>query len=138
MRRSPLPPSWEEAGPSVNLTPLIDVVFVVLIMFIVVAPLLEMEEIQLSPAPSTPLTSPFTDPSPLLIEIQEDNTIWYQKRPLTLIELQQVLQWAHQHHPQEPLQLMQDRRAQFGRYQEVKNLAEEAGYTTMELLLSPL
>ena len=29
--------------PTVNLTPLIDVVFVILIMFIVVAPLLELE-----------------------------------------------------------------------------------------------
>ena len=32
----------------VNLTPLIDVVFVVLIMFIVVAPLLEMEQVELA------------------------------------------------------------------------------------------
>lgn len=37
---------------NVNLTPLIDVVFVVLIMFILVAPLVEIDRIQLAHATS--------------------------------------------------------------------------------------
>lgn len=41
-------PTFEE--PTVNLTPLIDVVFVILIMFIVIAPLLDLDRIELAQA----------------------------------------------------------------------------------------
>ena len=39
--------------PEVNLTPLIDIVFVILIVFIVIAPLLQIEQVQLADASST-------------------------------------------------------------------------------------
>jgi len=41
-----------ETEPTINITPLIDVVFVILIAFIIVAPLLEKEQVELSLSPS--------------------------------------------------------------------------------------
>ena len=40
----------DDEEPLINLTPLIDVVFVVLIMFIVIAPMLEVERVELASA----------------------------------------------------------------------------------------
>jgi len=65
------------AEPTLNLTPLIDVVFVILIMFIVIAPLLELDRVQLAEghAAMTPGTSSVQEGSPITIHVRQDNTL---------------------------------------------------------------
>ena len=61
----------------VNLTPLIDVVFVVLIMFIIVAPLLELERVHLARGPShenKEMTSA-SEMGSVHIHVRDDNSI---------------------------------------------------------------
>lgn len=125
--------------PSVNLTPLIDVVFVILIMFIVIAPLLEHDQIDLAEAPKGILesNSSVQESSPITIYVREDNTIWFQNAKVTAQELLVLLKRAKLQHPGKKPQLFHDKKAAFGVYQMVKNSAEEAGFSQLDIILKP-
>lgn len=119
-----------------NLTPLIDVVFVVLIMFILVAPMLELDRVNLAEGAATEQRES-TSPSPLAIYVEADNTILINKSRVSPQNLSPILKILHAKHPKQPPQLFQDRKAEFGTYQMVKNAVEEAGYTELEVVLKP-
>lgn len=125
--------------PTVNLTPLIDVVFVILIMFIVIAPLLELDQIELADHAATPhsTTQSVQESSPIVIHVYQDNKVYFNSRPLSSKELVEVLSEAKKKYPGVTPQVFHDRRAQFGTYQSVKNAAEEAGYTQLDIILKP-
>lgn len=125
--------------PTVNLTPLIDVVFVILIMFIVVAPLLELDRVDLADAAVNPLegTVHVQENSPISVHVRKDNTIWFNNRQVTLAELTDRLKSAKKQYPKATPQLFHDKQAQFGTYQSVKNAAESAGFKQMDIILKP-
>lgn len=125
--------------PSVNLTPLIDVVFVILIMFILVAPLLELDRVELAEAPSktSDRTIEARESGPISIHVQNDNTILFNKRKVKTPELTALLKQAKKNFPNARPQLFHDKRAQFGTYQSVKNAVEEAGFDQMDIILKP-
>lgn len=129
----------EAAEPTVNLTPLIDVVFVILIMFIVVAPLLELDRIDLAEAAMDPRDGAITaqETSPVSIHVRKDNTILLNQKTVSIAELRVQLQQAKKRYPNIRPQLFHDKRAQFGTYQSVKNAAEEAGFKQMDIILKP-
>jgi len=124
--------------PLINLTPLIDVVFVILIMFIVVAPLLEMDQVELADAGSTPGSTVLAvqESSPIAIHVHKDNTIWYNKQRVTIGNLITQLKQAKQRYPKAQLQLFHDKQAHFGTYQSLKNAAEAAGFERMDVILN--
>lgn len=121
--------------PLINLTPLIDVVFVVLIMFIVIAPLLEVEMVELASGGETALE--VKESSRLTIHVTKNNEILFNKEPIALSELSSRLRMAHERYPTITPQLFHDRQAHFGTYQEVKNAAELAGFSQLDLVLTP-
>jgi len=125
--------------PTINLTPLIDVVFVILIMFIVIAPLLELDHVELADASAHPIdnTSNAQEASPITIHVRSDNTILFNQQQVTLDELTEKLKEAKIRYPNATPQLFHDKRAHFGTYQAVKNAAEEAQFNHMEILLKP-
>lgn len=124
--------------PSVNLTPLIDVVFVILIMFILIAPLLELDRVELAEAPAgRPNSSSASDASPVAVHVQNDNSIWMDNRKVKPEQLTMLLIQAKKRHPQARLQVFHDKKAQFGTYQSVKNAAETAGYRELDIVLKP-
>lgn len=126
--------------PVVNLTPLIDVVFVILIMFIVIAPLLELDRVELADGPASSLnnSTSVNEKSPITIHVHQDNSIYLNTEKLTASDLAMKLKIAKTQHPQVNPQLFLDRKSHFGTYQTVKNAAEEAGFTSIDLLLKPL
>lgn len=123
----------------VNLTPLIDVVFVVLIMFIIVAPLLELERIQLAKGPthSQKETTSVQGMSSVHIHVREDNSILLNGKALLLEQLTEHLKHVYRASPKTTPQLYHDNRATFGTYQNVKNAVEEAGFEELEIILKP-
>ena len=130
--------NFEEPG--INLTALIDVVFVILIMFILVAPLLELENVQLANSSSEPNSSSLSvqDRSPISIHVKQDNTVWINQQQVPLSQLSKRLRETKARYPQARPQLFHDRRAQFGTYQNVKNAAEAAGFDQMDVILNPV
>lgn len=123
----------------VNLTPLIDVVFVMLIMFMVIAPLLEKEEVDLAQGPplSTEQVVAVESQSPLTIHVHANDTISFNHTPVSLQQLAISLQAAYAQYPDVQPQLFQDEKARFGTYQEVKNRVAEAGFETLDVILKP-
>jgi biopolymer transport protein ExbD len=122
--------------PSVNLTPLIDVVFVILIMFILVAPLLDLDRIELADAGhqnNIPIET--RENSPIIIHVESDNSILLNKRKVKLDQLTLLLKPMKKQHPKARPHLYHDKRASFGTYQSVKNAVEEAGFEQMDILL---
>ncbi len=124
---------------SVNLTPLIDVVFVVLIMFIIIAPMLELDRIQLAAASQkdSKLMAVVQDGSPVSIRVKEDNSIWLNGKIVSKEELLPLLKQSKKNHPQRIPQLFHDKKAQFGTYQSVKNAVELAGFEQLDIILQP-
>lgn len=125
--------------PTVNLTPLIDVVFVILIMFIVVAPLLELDRVELADGASTHQEGTIIaqENSPITIHVHRDNRVTLNNQPVTLAQLPERLRQAKKRYPRVRPQLFHDRQAHFGVYQAVKNAAEEAGFQQMDIVLKP-
>ena len=126
--------SIEQGG--ANLTPLIDVVFVVLIFFILIAPLVEVDQIQL--AKGAQRDQPHTiQPSHLVLHVNRDNTLWINKSPVAREDLKEVLKTLRTSNPKIHPQLYQDKHAFFGTYQMVKNALEEAGFETLDIIVEP-
>jgi biopolymer transport protein ExbD len=123
----------------INLTPLIDVVFVVLIMFIIIAPMLELDRVQLagSAQKDSKEMTVVQENSPVAIHVHQDNTIWFRNRIVSEKELIQYLKEAKRAYPQKVPQLFHDKKAQFGTYQTVKNAVEIAGFEQLDVILQP-
>jgi biopolymer transport protein ExbD len=122
--------------PIVNLTPLIDVLFVVLIAFMLVAPLLNSERVDLAEA--GPKAEKRGGEEKLTITVKQDNSIWLGGKRVESGELKRVLTAEHLKRPHlKGPKLLQDQRASFGTYQTVKNCAEAAGFEELELVVKP-
>lgn len=139
MRRRRLgEPDYLGDSGGMNLTPLIDVVFVVLILFILIAPMLELEKVHLA---SGSLKEKQTLAVPgekfLTIHVQEDNTVLVNRSRVALQQLLPLLQTLHVKNPSAVPQLFHDKKAYFGTYQSVKNAVEAAGFEELDLILEP-
>jgi biopolymer transport protein ExbD len=122
----------DEGG--LNLTPLIDVVFVVLIMFIIIAPLIEIDRISLASGKPVKKHAPAQE-MPITIHVRGDNTIYINHRLVSLPELSGVMQKLHEAYPTQTPQIYHDKNATFGTYQTVKNTLELAGFEQMDVIL---
>ena len=129
---------WNDEEALVNLTPLIDVVFVVLIMFILVAPMIELDNVQLAPGKEGNELSSLSTSKNLIIHVKEDNTIWVNARQIPLDRLQYFLSEMRVRQGLEEIQLFHDYRAHFGTYQSIKNSAELAGFRNLDVILKPV
>lgn len=125
--------------PTINITPLVDVVFVILIAFIVIAPLLEMDRVELASGGQIPSHLPvrFEDASQIQIHVQRDNTILFNHEEVTLAELMAHLSKAKSIYPDARAQLFHHKQAYFGTYQAVKNALEAAEFKEVDIVLSP-
>ncbi len=117
-----------------DLTPLIDVVFVVLIMFIIMAPLVEMEKVELAHS-STQTKTTSTSVENTTVHVQKDGTILLNKTKVDPNEFLTKLTVIKKHSPQMIPQVYHDKDATFGTYQMVKSILEKAGFTQMDLIV---
>jgi biopolymer transport protein ExbD len=124
----------------VNLTPLIDVVFVVLVMFILVAPMLELDSISLSDGKDKNQQMIDTNNQDYIVSIylRDDNTIWVDKRQVKIEQLRTLLINYRGRSTSDKLRLFPDKEASFGMYQSVKNIAEAAGFGSLDVVLKPI
>jgi len=120
-----------------NLTPLIDVVFVILIMFIVIAPLLEIQNVELATGSKMENGMTLAEQSAIALHVHKDNSIQLNGQPVALKDLPRTLSYAKQRFPAACPQLLHDRNASFGTYQSIKNALEAAGFSEMDVLVKP-
>ena len=128
---------WAVEEPPINLTALIDVVFVILITFMIIAPLLEIDQVQLAEAAPSDSKVAAKEQGPISIHVLQDNRIRFNQEYVTPEQLLFLLKQAKNRYPEGVPQVFHDQRAFFGTYQEIKNAAELAGFDQMEIVLKP-
>ena len=123
----------------INLTPLIDVVFVVLIMFIVVAPMLEVDRVELASSShqENKQHPSLQQENALMLYVHADNSIWLHTKMIKPEELPKLLQSAKKMNPRLSVKIFHDKKAHFGTYQMIKNSVEGAGFEEMDVILQP-
>lgn len=131
-------PQDEESDTLVNLTPLIDVVFVVLVCFILIAPMLKLDSIELSKAiESQKNVSDMKTKDSIIITVFANDKLKVNERDIGLHELPAALKTLQKSYPKVTPKLLQDKKATFGMYQHVKNEVENAGFETLDIILKP-
>jgi len=136
-RKRFFPPETNDLEEStVNLTPLIDVVFIVLIAFILIAPMLEIDLVDLADG-SEDAKKSFDQNTKIQIIVKENNTVIINNERVAINNVEGLLRSYKQKYPQEILQLFHDRKASFGTYQTIKNAAENSGFEEMQVILKP-
>jgi biopolymer transport protein ExbD len=130
-----LPDDDSSEEPLVNLTPLIDVVFVVLITFMLIAPVLDIDPVSLAQSGGSEKKE--LQAGPISIAVHADNTLWYQGKKVTLTDLDKILRQEKKRQPKAIPQLVHDKQASFGTYQSLKNMLEAIGFEQMDVILKP-
>ncbi|MBS0622785.1 MAG: biopolymer transporter ExbD [Verrucomicrobia bacterium] len=121
---------------SINLTPLLDVVFVVLILFMVIVPILQLDQVTLAPGGAAQ-THTALERSEVALHVRADDKIFFHQQEIAPENLDKLLLSLHAKYPEASVQLFQDKNARFGTYQLVKNHCTLAGFKEMEVLLEP-
>ncbi|NBX74825.1 MAG: protein TolR [Alphaproteobacteria bacterium] len=123
--------SWRR-NPEINVTPLVDVMLVLLIVFMVTAPLLTVSvPVDL---PRTQAKSASQDKEPLVISITRNGDVYLQEKKLKLEELVPRLQAIVGANPDARIFVRGDQRLAYGRIMEVMGAVSSAGYKKVALV----
>ena len=120
----------------INMTPFIDVMLVLLIIFMVAAPLLTTG-VPLD-LPQTGAQSLNLEKQPLVVSIKADGKVFLMETEITLEELVPKLQAVSKTGPDERIYLRGDKSIAYGRVAEVMAVLTTAGYRKVALLNEPL
>ncbi len=115
------------AKPSMNVTPLVDVVLVLLIIFMVVLPNTEKGASVQLPVLEHAEADP-DGPEPFMLSIREDGALYFEDRALDDQNFVQVLDNAHAGDPMRKLMLRADRRVSYGRVRGFFAMAQRIGF----------
>lgn len=124
--------------PQINLTPLIDVLFVVLVIFMWIAPSILYEKVAL---PKTALPEKRADSHKqraVTISVDAKNQIFWGKEALSSFEDIEVRLKALSIEEKQQIPLLfHDEKAAFGSFHRIKELLEKEGFEDMDIALGP-
>lgn len=119
----------------INMVPLIDVMLVLLIVFMITAPLLTHSvKIDLPKATSQP---DMTKPEKVTLALDADGKLYWNNEPLESAALAERLRGAAAQSPQPELHLRADRNTRYQELAEVMSEAREAGIEKMGFITMP-
>jgi len=125
----------EEANSSINVTPFVDVMLVLLIIFMVAAPLAAVTvKVALPPAVSKPSTNP---PKPVYISIQPNGRIFIQDFPSDISSLGDDLRkqlGARRNPTKERIFIRADKDVIYGDFMGVMNQLQDNGFYSVALV----
>lgn len=116
----------------INVTPLVDVMLVLLIVFMISAPLLTVG-VQVN-LPKTKASSLKAKADPLVLTITEKREIYIQESPVRLGQLVSKLNAITRRNYEAPVYIRADQMLSYGHVMEVMGLMNEAGYTKVSLV----
>jgi biopolymer transport protein ExbD len=112
----------------INVTPLVDVMLVLLIIFIITTPLMTQKvKVELPKANLTKQEEDGKRPSPITIAVQENGDLFFNDEPITKEALESRLSTVAQQTPQPPLNLRGDRTTKMSTINEVMKIAQGQG-----------
>jgi len=119
----------------INTTPLVDVMLVLLIIFIITAPLLtHAVKINLPEASSTPNPE---KPETVTLAINAESNLFWNDVPITDVDLLARLTEAANRTPQPELHLRADKMTTYQRLAEIMSAAQSAGITKLGFVTEP-
>ena len=116
----------------INVTPLVDVMLVLLIIFMVTAPLMTSGvTVDLPKTSAQPLN---TDSQPLTVSVNAEGAIFLQDQQVDLADLVAKLQAISQNNPDRRIFVRGDKANTYGRIMEVMGTITQGGFTKVALL----
>lgn len=124
--------SKRQPEPEINVTPLVDVVLVLLIIFMVIAPALDQNEPIELPSVSTPDPKP-KDLSPIEVTLSLNGRVLVEKEAVARSELETRLKKLHAEDPERHLLLEADERAPYETVRSTFALLQDVGFKGVSL-----
>ena len=121
--------------PEINVTPLVDVVLVLLIIFMVIAPQLEQGLRIDLPGIHHPDRKMKGALGPVVLTVALDGTMLLEKEPVTEETLEQALRELHEREPARRLVLEADRQITYGRARTLFRKAQGIGFPGIALMV---
>ncbi|HYP67160.1 MAG TPA: biopolymer transporter ExbD [Thiobacillaceae bacterium] len=119
----------------INVVPLVDVMLVLLVIFIITAPLLtNAVKIDLPKASSSPN---ITKPEHIELGIRRDGSVYWEGEKVTIDRLGPRFAASARLRPQPELHIRADRHAEYDPVAKVMSLAAQAGLTRIGLVTDP-
>ena len=119
----------------INMTPLVDVMLVLVVIFIITAPLLA-STIRLD-LPGTEAAKPTDAPRFVTVAIDASGGLFLNDRPVSAAELEQRLADSGRTQPDTEVQLRADQSVPYGRIVEVMGAAQKAGLNRIGFVAEP-
>jgi biopolymer transport protein TolR len=119
----------------INVTPLVDVMLVLVVIFIITAPLLA-SSIKLD-LPKTDAAKPNDVPKFVTLVVEKDGKVSLDDKPITPEALLQKLTAAAQANPETEVQLRADAAVAYGKVVEVMGVAQKAGLNRIGFVAEP-
>ncbi len=116
----------------INVTPLVDVMLVLLIVFMVTAPLL-MQAVPVK-LPQTTATAPLTPAKLVQLSIDSAGKVYLDTQAVEPEQLKNRLQALRQRDPEVNLQLMADESIPYGQVAKIMGIAQQAGIAKLSFV----
>ena len=116
----------------INVTPMVDVMLVLLVIFMVAAPLLTVGVPVDLPQTKAPAIT--EQKEPLVITLNAKSELFLQNSPVSDVELVPRLQAITKNNPQADIYVRGDRAINYGRVMEVMGMVSAAGFTKVSLI----
>jgi biopolymer transport protein ExbD/biopolymer transport protein TolR len=124
----------QTAMSDINITPLVDVVLVLLLIFMLTAPVLQ-SGIQVA-VPHTRLVSQLTEVH-LVVTIDKDQNVFLQDKPVNIHDLPSILA-ASSSNQKKVIYVRADQSVPFGAFASVMDAVKQAGISNISIVTQPL
>ena len=119
----------------INITPLVDVVLVLLVIFMISAPVLQ-SGIEVN-VPKTRTVKEITEQR-LVVTIDRDQKIFLNDQPINVHDLPQALHRTGVDPTQQSIYLRSDQRVPFGAFASVMDAVKQSGITNVSIVTQPM
>ena len=116
----------QEQGQAIDLTPMLDVVFIMLIFFIVVASFIKEAGVEVNRPDDNQPDDP-EDSTSIVVEIASDNQIWMENRRVDIRAVRANIQRLLAEDPDAPVTVKVEKGAEAGIVIDVADAARESG-----------
>ncbi len=117
----------------INVTPLVDVMLVLLVIFMITAPLMTSSvNVDLPKASASPITP---EKDPITVSVAADSKVYLANDGMELGDLVAKLQAASQSNPDRRIFVRGDKTVPYGRMIEVMTTIKQGGFTKVSLLV---
>ena len=117
----------------INVTPLVDVVLVLLIIFMVVTPMLQKGQAVRLPQSSNPPKKP-DDKNQILVVINEKQDMWIEKDKMSEAQFEGRIKETYERNPGSSIVIKADSRLTYGDVKKTMLKIKEAGFAQVGLI----